>query len=407
MSNAVTQSLRRVAPRHSAPSGLPRGWTGLPGPHNPRTMVGKGVFHSVQALRAVAAAVVALYHSQITFQRASEVAPGFDTYLFRFGAVGVHIFFVISGFVMVATTAGKQFRPAAFLRRRLVRIYPIYWVCAAIYVAIYLAFGTPLAMRPDQWIGALLLAPPGAGSIIGPGWTLAYEMYFYLCFAAAMAIPRFVPVVTQPMANGILAAAFLACIALRPVVADGANAWANTATNPLLLEFLAGTAIGWLVHSGRLPTRLGGLMVLAGLGIFALFILVDYDVTTRVVTMGVGSVLIVAGAIGWEVRSGAGRVTRAVGRLGDSSYALYLIHIGVLAVLVRWATAAGWHDAAPAWVIALLLLPVLVALGEILHRTIERPLLAILPARTPFRGDAREPASAAPPPERTVPREGA
>lgn len=358
-------------------------------------MDGKGVFHSVQALRAVAAAVVAVYHSQITFQRAIETAPAYDTYLFRFGAVGVHIFFVISGFVMVATTAGKPYSPVAFLRRRLVRIYPIYWICAAIYVAIYILFGTPLSMRPDQWVAALLLTPPGAGAIIGPGWTLAFEMYFYLCFAAAMSIPLIFPAVSQAKANVLLAGAFLACIAMRPFVSPGSNLWLNTATNPLLLEFLAGTAIGWLVHTGRLPARMGVYLVAAGLALFGMFILIDYDLTTRVITMGIGSVLLVAGAIAMELQRGVGPVVRWIGRLGDSSYALYLIHIGVLAVLIRLATASGWEDVAPPWVIALCLLPILVAIGELLHRGIERPLLAVLRSRSPFRSRPRTLSAAA------------
>lgn len=341
-------------------------------------MDGKRVFHSVQALRAVAAALVAAYHAQITFQAAVGDAPSLEAYLFRFGAVGVHIFFVISGFVMVVTVAGRPYSPAGFLRRRLLRIYPIYWVCAAIYVVVYLVFGAPLVLAPERWIEALLLTPPGAGSIIGPGWTLAYEMYFYLCFAAAMAIARYVPAVTQPMATAILAAAFVACIALRPLLPVASNAWLNTATNPLLMEFLAGTALGWLVVKGRLPAWAGAPLLGGGLASFALFLAVDYDLTTRVVTMGIGSVLVVAGCLALERVRGAGRWVRAVGSLGDSSYALYLIHIIVLAVVVRLALEYGVAEVAPPWVIALALLPFLVAIGEALHRGIERPLLALL-----------------------------
>ena len=347
-------------------------------------MDGKRVFHSVQALRAVAAALVAAYHAHITFQAAAGDAPSLEAYLFRFGAVGVHIFFVISGFVMVVTVAGRPFSSAGFLRRRLLRIYPIYWVCAAIYVVVYLAFGTPLALAPERWIEALLLTPPGAGAIIGPGWTLAYEMYFYLCFAAAMTIARYVPAVTQPVATAILAAVFMACITLRPLVPVGSNPWLNTATNPLLIEFLAGTALGWLVVRGKLPAWAGLPLLGGGLAAYALFLAVDYELTTRVVTMGIGSVLVVAGCLALERARGASRWVQAVGSLGDSSYALYLIHIIVLAVLVRLAVEYGVADIAPPWVIAVALLPVLVAIGEALHRGIERPLLALLkpkPAR--------------------------
>ena len=348
-------------------------------------MPDKRVFHSIQALRAFAAAVVALYHTQIAFERAAGTAPGFDTYLFRFGAVGVHIFFVISGFVMVTTTAGKTFRPGAFLRRRLLRIYPIYWICVAIYVAVYFAFGEALSMSTQRWIEALLLAPPGAGSIIGPGWTLAYEMFFYLCFMVAMSIPRIAPFVSQPLATAILAAVFLASIAARPLLPVSQNLWLNTMTSPLLLEFLGGAVLGWLLYLRMLPSRWGTPMMASGIATLIALILLDYDITTRVITMGLGSFLVVAGALALEAHGEARGWVRWFGKLGDSSYALYLIHIAVLAILVRWATSAGWVHAAPDSVFAIALLPFLIAVGEALHRSVERPLLAWLPTRSPFR----------------------
>lgn len=345
----------------------------------------KRVFHSVQALRAVAAALVALFHAHLAFERANGLAPSYASYLFEFGSVGVHIFFVISGFVMVTTTAGKRFDPLSFLRRRVMRIYPIYWVCAAIYLGIFWALGQLPQLSAGEYLSAMLLTPTGAGLIIGPGWTLAFEMFFYVCFAAAMSLTLLFPRLSQQRATLILALAFCAGIGVRFVFWTGPYPWLNAFTNPLLMEFLAGAAIGWLVHADRLPRRWGGVMVLAGLALYAIFIAAGYDLISRVVTMGIGSALIVAGAIAIEQHRGAGRALRRAGRLGDSSYALYLIHIIALAVIVRAAESMGWQDAAPIWLIAVLLLPVLIALGELIHRTIEQPLLAWLPTRPPFR----------------------
>ena len=56
----------------------------------------------------------------------------------RYGDLGVDIFFVLSGFVMVAI-AGRGVGPLNFLWRRFVRIYPTYWLATAIMIAMAVA----------------------------------------------------------------------------------------------------------------------------------------------------------------------------------------------------------------------------------------------------------------------------
>ena len=63
---------------------------------------------------------------------------------FEVGASGVHIFFVISGFVMVYTSIRSNLTCGSFLKRRLIRIYPIYWVIFAAYLAAHQLLGTPV-----------------------------------------------------------------------------------------------------------------------------------------------------------------------------------------------------------------------------------------------------------------------
>jgi exopolysaccharide production protein ExoZ len=61
--------------------------------------------HSIQLLGSVAAMLVVLFHTPAVF--AAQARPALfamEGYLFGFGAVGVHIFFVISGFIMVWTS---------------------------------------------------------------------------------------------------------------------------------------------------------------------------------------------------------------------------------------------------------------------------------------------------------------
>lgn len=326
--------------------------------------------HSIQLLRAVAALLVVLFHGQQAFAtRISQPAFPIETYLFGFGAVGVHVFFVISGFIMVFTsrfTGG--FDAVKFFRRRLLRIYPIYWLCLALYLAAHALLAMPYDLSLTTVIGALMLLPGDAAAIIGPAWTLSFEMFFYLCFGLAM---------TAGLTRGLLllAGVFAVAITLGMLLPPGGSAW-ELVTDPLLLEFAAGGAIGWLLVTGRLPRRGGVSTVVLSLMLFAAGIAWGYERLPSVVMWGVPSALLVGGVVAWEAAKGPTSWVRRVGVLGDSSYALYLIHILIITLFVQAAMNLPWlaqlEPAGAAFLIALMAL----LIAELLHRKVERPALA-------------------------------
>ena len=330
---------------------------------SPKTM------HSIQVLRAVAAMLVVLFHAQLAFAGAgARPACENQAYLFSFGAVGVHIFFVISGFIMVYTTRiDEGYDARAFWRRRLMRIFPIYWICAALYLALHGLIGEPYRLTGADMIKALLLVPGKAPDIIGPAWTLSFELYFYLVFGLFM---------LAGLTRGLLALTgfFVLSIIARQLAGYNQSAL-NLASNPLLLEFIAGCAIGWLVKRGRLPARGGWIILFAALAIYAGGMAAGVQRIPTVIGWGVPSALLILGLVILETRYGAPMLIRRIGYLGDSSYALYLIHILVITLsllasreLVRIATLE------PALVaIAIGVLAQIVA--ELLHRKVERPLL--------------------------------
>jgi exopolysaccharide production protein ExoZ len=156
------------------------------------------------------------------------------TYLFDFGHCGVHIFFVISGFVMVYSTFSTTpaMSPSAFLLRRFFRIYPIYWVYALAYLAWKIT--DPAQSLPLVDILKSLALWPGYSSLlIGQGWTLSYEVYFYICFMV---------VIPLGMSRGVIAlfTFFIASIALRRFLPIHQST-ADLVSNSLLLEFIAGS----------------------------------------------------------------------------------------------------------------------------------------------------------------------
>src|SRR6185437_14170487 len=147
-----------------------------PGVDERRIFASKGL-DNIQALRAIAALLVVFVHLAVPVA-ALGVAP--------FGAGGVDLFFVISGFIMVYTTVGRPISGAEFLGRRIVRIVPLYWLLTLAVFGIALIAPTLLQFTTASWgqlLKSLFFIPfAKANGDVQPvlflGWTLNYEMFF-------------------------------------------------------------------------------------------------------------------------------------------------------------------------------------------------------------------------------------
>lgn len=332
-------------------------------------------FHSIQLLRALAALLVVLFHTHTAFSEAgSDLLFGDEEYVFAFGAVGVHIFFVISGFIMIVTSRFEpSFQPIEFMRRRLLRIYPVYWICAALYLAYHTLIGDPYGISAGQIAGALLLWPGHASSIIGPAWTLAYEMFFYLSFALAMGLG-----LTRGLV--VLAGTFAILIVLGLVFDPGSPAL-HLATNSLLAEFVGGMVIGWLLKRNALPKWRAGYWIALAIALFLGGAWYGFARLPSAMVWGVPSILLVLGAVCWELQHGAGRVTRLLGVLGDSSYSLYLVHILLITLALEVWTVVPPLIGNNALAMTAIVSGICVVAAEMLHRGVERPLLRRLKPR--------------------------
>jgi exopolysaccharide production protein ExoZ len=193
-------------------------------------------------------------------------------------------------------------------------------------------------------------------------------MFFYLCFGLAM---------TLSLTRGllVLGAVFLGSIALG-VLIPNKGPWLGLVTNPLLLEFLAGAAIGWLAHTGRLPLRWGTALTGAGIALFVGGIALGYDRLPTVISWGPPSAVLVLGLVTWEFARGASASVRRFGRLGDSSFVPYLIYMLVIALAVAISHALPADLAIAPALAALVIGLASVALAEAVHRHIERPMQA-------------------------------
>lgn len=316
--------------------------------------------YNIQVLRAVSALLVLVFH--LTAAMPWRFGPG---------EAGVDIFFTISGYIMAVLACRPDAAIKPFVLQRLARIAPFYWLCTAAGIALALAMPLAFPRMPvtpaSIACSALFLpCPPSPGfdmPILLQGWTLNYEMGFYLIVALSLLVPLRVrgPVLLVALVANALAALVLGVF--HPLM------------SPLTLEFASGVMIA--LAQGRVAVwrgQAGGrwaARVLVATGVVLLaaeWVLGLTDVFARVALhMWVGWVM-VAGAVLGEPGGPPGPLWRSAAVLGDASYALYLTHLLVVIPMDQWLSAMDW---AARTVLAGI---VAVAMALAIHFAIERPL---------------------------------
>jgi exopolysaccharide production protein ExoZ len=286
---------------------------------------------SIQFLRFVAATSVVLFHSVEAISKyLLKDTSALFLHIANFGASGVHIFFVISGFIMVYTSFSEptsRFEFSKFVHRRATRIYPIYIIYCGVYLAIYNLLLTGKHITIGQSFWSLSLWPGYSSLIIGPGWTLSFEIYFYLAFAIAM-------LAGLRLGLALLTIGFLVAVLMRPLL-DTSQPAIHVATNPLLIEFLLGAWIGYaFVARLRVRSFVSTLLLAGSAGGFLVGVLFGYRHLPTALTWGVPSALLVAGLAFRESNGPLPRVMTTTSFLGDSSYSLYLLHILLIDLIV-------------------------------------------------------------------------
>ena len=304
---------------------------------------------SIQAFRGLAAFIVMLYHigeRQIMMLKAKQPIVADEWLLagpWRQGYAGVDLFFLISGFVMVYVTyhRGRTISDVlGFIYRRIVRIYPLWWVFASIMGGyFYLAYGLWGApdlkggSTPDvtYFIRSLFLIPQDSFPVLRLGWTLIHEMQFYLIFAGLLFLPRKLLVPSL----FIWAAGVSLGFALGW---DQMNATFSIVFSLLSLEFIVGGLIAWLLLQERIIAPKAVFWLGVGASILALIFYTDKsgDLTRwgRVAVYTLPFAALIYGAAAQDMQ-GKLRCPKWLVALGDWSYSLYLCHYLVMVGVVR------------------------------------------------------------------------
>ena len=340
---------------------------------------------ALDLLRFVAALSVMMFHygyrgymaDGLLNPRFTIIAP-----VARFGYLGVNLFFMISGFVILISAEGKS--AASFFQSRVVRLFPAYWVaCTITYVSMHALGAAHLARTFNDWLANLTMLQ---GTFVVPNvdgvyWTLLTELRFYLLVFLVCATGLFsaLPLLLAGWAG-------YAFLAMRKIIVPDAPA-----IYPYCIYFIAGAAF-YLIYRRRALAVALPLVAVSGYMAFqrctddAAMIARNYGQTVSPVTLAlvVGTFFVIFALIASRRLRLRERAWMSV--LGAMTYPLYLLHQFLGYALLNKLTA-GAMKYRYIWLVVVVLF--LLALSWTVNRFVEIPgarlLRAIFAAGVPSK----------------------
>lgn len=284
---------------------------------------------SIQALRGFAALLVVFLHVSGGVQE--FYGEHLMAKLFSCGYIGVDVFFVISGFIMMYVhekDLGKPERWMNYARKRLSRIYPPYWIAfLAPFIIYYLQdrIGDGKEMSFQGAFSSFFLLPQEGRTILVVSWTLVYEMFFYLLFGILILHLRL-----GFVCMGLWAGLIIVCN-LFPI-SFPINQWIDLRN----LEFFLGIAVALGLKRGWIPSldwvwRSGLLLFLGAVAWVALL----------PPSFGWPAALATAVLIAGSAHSNRLSFPTWLLFLGEISYSLYLVHTPILLLSYKLLISLG------------------------------------------------------------------
>ncbi|MCB1536691.1 MAG: acyltransferase [Rhodoblastus sp.] len=264
---------------------------------------------------------------------------------------------------------------------------PLYWLATAIFLVAALrgaAAGKVLPPSLGEILSSFAFLPWPRGIDGAPrpihslGWTLEYEMFFYLVFACFLWLPR-----TRAVAG---VAALLGAIVLAHVAFEPQNIALAYWSDPIVLEFALGMGIALAHRSGlRLPNIAALALALPALAVLASdpthsagegFDALDPNGFLRFFCWGAPMAAIFASIVLRTQKPQTGPAMRFAAAVGDASYALYLFH-PLAVIILRKVWLAGHFERFGFWPLVIASTLASVALALAIYRWIEKPLTSL------------------------------
>jgi peptidoglycan/LPS O-acetylase OafA/YrhL len=352
---------------------------------------------SLTSLRFFAALHVLVFH---LYAINIMFFPGLLGNVQRMGFVGVSLFFVLSGFILVYVHANRDTRPSIFWRERFARIYPAYFFALFLtgpsffYVCLKLRHlhipffawaqdhvplvATLVPTLTQAWV------PQAALAWNAPAWSLSVEAFFYLLFP--FMLPRVLRLSDRNLLR-IIALCWLVSLSVSFAycwfdpdrvghATDTMNLlfWLNILKfNPLvrLPEFVMGASCGVLFLRGRVPKSWAIWLLLVGIFSFVLVATASQRIPYPILHNGLLSPAFAAIIVGLALRPTwtSWLEIKPLVLLGNASYSLYLLHSFVLGAY--FSPVGQLRKVGPVGTAIGLLLPIVVAI--LVYRFIEEP----------------------------------
>lgn len=289
---------------------------------------------SIQFLRAFASILVLFHHISYKDQIYGNDVLSF----FTIGEIGVDIFFIISGYIMMHSTHQKPVKAGDFIVNRIIRIIPLYWTFTIIALIIYIVMPDKINSSGGATVvfESFVLFPTEGKYLVQNGWTLRYEFLFYFIFMISLFLKnkRFIAVTIFGL--------FLVGIWLNP-----SNLYLSFVTNDLLLEFLFGIFL-YLMRYRYSNDNIGISILVFFTSISFLYYFKQNPEATeiRAIYYGIPALLFSASFLLLEQK--LKNFESVILLFGNSSYSLYLVHPFVLVacalIFKRFASSTVTFD---------------------------------------------------------------
>lgn len=344
-------------------------------------------YRNIQGLRAIAALMVFGSHLfwHIVPMRMHWAKP----FMTAYGRTGVDIFFVISGFIIYhaakrsaaqIAVVGRARAAYEFAMKRIIRIYPLYWAVFAAAV-IFMVWAPLPASFPRQPQLRLLFLIDGVPNFRVPAaWTLTFEVYFYAVAALSIFLfPSRIFTGLYIWFTVIVGATLLSTV-------FGVSVSLNYVFAPIVLEFLLGMCIGFLIDRGehRFPVAaiaIGLLCFTAGCYYLDPYrggkLAPSFSYLLQLTCLGFPGALIVYGIVALETRN-SWVMPKTLQYLGDASYSLYLWHAVIFYGIAALFMKFGWIGVVHPSLLTLIMAIIGFGIGLLSYHWIEKPSLRTL-----------------------------